>query len=85
MAGVGSFLYNALFKRTSTFALTIIGGSFFFERSFEMISDSMYDNINQGVGYLGASQSTPISRCFDLLIDCFCAFAETVEAHQGQV
>ncbi|CAB3365348.1 cytochrome b-c1 complex subunit 9 [Cloeon dipterum] len=48
MAGVGGFLYNALFKRTSTFALTIIAGSFFFERSFELLSDSIYDNINQG-------------------------------------
>ncbi|XP_059479335.1 cytochrome b-c1 complex subunit 9 [Neocloeon triangulifer] len=48
MAGVGGFLYNALFKRTSTFALTIIGGTFFFERSFEILSDTLYDNINQG-------------------------------------
>nr|CAD7261835.1 unnamed protein product [Timema shepardi] len=48
MARISSIVYNALFKRTSTFAATIIVGAFFFERSFELGSNYIYDSINKG-------------------------------------
>nr|CAD7575536.1 unnamed protein product [Timema californicum] len=52
MARISSIVYNALFKRTSTFAATIIVGAFFFERSFELGSNYIYDSINKGMKLL---------------------------------
>ncbi|XP_011306403.1 cytochrome b-c1 complex subunit 9 [Fopius arisanus] len=43
-----SFLYNAVFKRTSTFMLAIVGGSFFFERAVDVTADAIFDNYNKG-------------------------------------
>ncbi|XP_012280647.1 cytochrome b-c1 complex subunit 9 [Orussus abietinus] len=48
MAGISSTVYNALFKRTSTFALTILVGSFFFERAFDLVSTSIFESVNKG-------------------------------------
>ena len=42
-------VYNALFKRTSTFALTIVVGAVFFERFFDLGGDAIYNHINKGV------------------------------------
>ncbi|KOC68056.1 Cytochrome b-c1 complex subunit 9 [Habropoda laboriosa] len=41
-------LYNWIFKRSSTFAVAILVGSFFFERSFDLISDQIFENVNKG-------------------------------------
>lgn len=49
MAGIGGKVYNALFKRTSTFAATIIVGAFFFERTFDVTSEYIFESINRGV------------------------------------
>uniref|UniRef100_A0A4X2KP10 Complex III subunit 9 n=1 Tax=Vombatus ursinus TaxID=29139 RepID=A0A4X2KP10_VOMUR len=42
-------VYSILFRRTSTFALTIAVGALFFERAFDQGGDAIYDSINQGV------------------------------------
>ncbi|PIK53763.1 putative cytochrome b-c1 complex subunit 9-like [Apostichopus japonicus] len=41
-------VYNAVFKRTSTFALAIVVGAVFFERCFDQLGDGLYNYINQG-------------------------------------
>ena len=38
-----------LFRRTSTFALTIVVGALFFERAFDQGADAIYEHINEGV------------------------------------
>ncbi|XP_047559000.1 cytochrome b-c1 complex subunit 9-like [Lutra lutra] len=40
-------LYSLLFRRTSTFALTIAVGALF-ERAFHQGADVIYEHINQG-------------------------------------
>ncbi|XP_066144412.1 cytochrome b-c1 complex subunit 9 [Euwallacea fornicatus] len=45
---LGSTIYNSIFKRSSTFALTLIGGAFIFERSFDLTCDTIFDNVNKG-------------------------------------
>jgi ubiquinol-cytochrome c reductase subunit 9 len=42
-------VYHTLLKRTSTFALTIVGGAFVFERIFDQGSDYLFEYLNQGV------------------------------------
>lgn len=42
-------LYSLLFRRTSTFALTIVVGALFFERAFDQGADAIYEHINEGV------------------------------------
>ncbi|XP_034048506.1 cytochrome b-c1 complex subunit 9 [Thalassophryne amazonica] len=41
-------VYNLLFKRTSTFALTIVVGAIFFERVFDQCGDGLFDHLNRG-------------------------------------
>lgn len=41
-------LYQAVFRRTSTFSLAIICGAFFFERAFDVGAEFLYDSINKG-------------------------------------
>lgn len=48
MAGFVSTVYRAVFRKTSTLALAVIVGAFFFERGCDVIADSIYDNINKG-------------------------------------
>lgn len=43
-----AFIYN-LFKRSSTFTLSILAATFFFERGFDMIGDTIFDRLNEGV------------------------------------
>ena len=50
MAGL-TWFYNTLAKRTSTFALTIIGGAFLFERFFDQSADYIFETINHGKLY----------------------------------
>ncbi|XP_012927391.1 uncharacterized protein LOC101708617 isoform X1 [Heterocephalus glaber] len=51
MAGptIVSSLYSLLFRRTSTFALTIAVGAVFFERAFDQGADAIYEHVNDGV------------------------------------
>jgi len=46
------FIYNTFLRRTSAFALTIIGGVFVFERVFDQGADYVFEYINRGVGNL---------------------------------
>ena len=46
---VGRTIYNALFRRTSTFAVTIVIGAFAFERVFDEGMDNLWENMNRGV------------------------------------
>ncbi|XP_077996005.1 cytochrome b-c1 complex subunit 9-like [Glandiceps talaboti] len=41
-------IYNALFRRTSTFAFTIIVGAVFFERVFDQGADAVFEYVNRG-------------------------------------
>lgn len=44
-----SFLYNLVFKRTSTYVVGIVASVFFFERGFDVAADAIFDNHNKGV------------------------------------
>lgn len=46
---LGRQIYNALFRRTSTFALTIVVSALVFERAFDQGADALYDHLNKGV------------------------------------
>lgn len=46
---VGRNVYNLLFRRTSTFAVTIFAGAFVFERAFDPFMDGIFERLNQGV------------------------------------
>ncbi|XP_033341252.2 ubiquinol-cytochrome C reductase complex subunit oxen [Megalopta genalis] len=48
MAGISDALYNAIFKRSSTFAFTIMASAFIFERTVNLLSDTFFDNRNKG-------------------------------------
>ncbi|XP_032526883.1 cytochrome b-c1 complex subunit 9 [Danaus plexippus] len=41
-------LNRNVFKKTSTFAVAVTGGAFFFERAFEVISVSIFESVNKG-------------------------------------
>ncbi|XP_051960089.1 uncharacterized protein LOC127627658 isoform X2 [Xyrauchen texanus] len=41
-------VYNLLFRRTSTFAISIMVGAVFFERMFDQGGDAIFENINRG-------------------------------------
>lgn len=49
---VGNTLYNTIFKRSSTFALAVVGSVFFFERTFDLGSGLLFDKLNEGVSYV---------------------------------
>lgn len=42
-------VYNLLFRRTSTFAITIMVGAVFFERLFDQGGDAIFEQMNRGV------------------------------------
>ena len=46
---LGGTVYNALFKRTSTFALTVIVAGVLFERIYDSWADSTWERMNRGV------------------------------------
>jgi len=46
-------LYHGAFKRTSTFFLTVMMGTFVFEKIFDEGMDNLYANVNQGVSMNG--------------------------------
>ncbi|KAM7343376.1 ubiquinol-cytochrome C reductase complex subunit oxen [Cochliomyia hominivorax] len=41
-------IYNTLFKRTSTYAVAIMGSVFFFERAFDIASEQIFLSANKG-------------------------------------
>ncbi|XP_067329449.1 cytochrome b-c1 complex subunit 9 [Anolis sagrei] len=41
-------VYNLLFRRTSTFALSIIVGALLFERAFDQGADALFEHLNKG-------------------------------------
>ena len=45
---LGRTIYNALFRRTSTFVVTIIIRGFLFERVFDEGMDNLWENMNGG-------------------------------------
>nr|XP_014354560.1 PREDICTED: cytochrome b-c1 complex subunit 9 isoform X1 [Latimeria chalumnae] len=46
-------VYNLLFRRTSTFALTIMVGAVLFERIFDQGGDALFEQLNRGVSRPG--------------------------------
>lgn len=38
----------ALFRRTSTFALTVVLGAVLFERAFDQGADAIFEHLNEG-------------------------------------
>ncbi|XP_014603279.1 PREDICTED: cytochrome b-c1 complex subunit 9 [Polistes canadensis] len=48
MSGFSTTLYNIFLKRSSTYVITIIGGTFIFERSFDLASNKLFESINKG-------------------------------------
>jgi len=48
MSGI-NFIYNTFLRRTSAYAVTIIGGVFVFERVFDQGADYLFEYINRGV------------------------------------
>ncbi|XP_034493845.1 cytochrome b-c1 complex subunit 9 isoform X1 [Ailuropoda melanoleuca] len=70
-------LYSLLFRRTSTFALTIAVGALFFERAFDQGADAIYEHINQGEQKLEPSESKGLTAA--------APSGEAVETHQAQV
>ncbi|XP_026888487.1 cytochrome b-c1 complex subunit 9 [Electrophorus electricus] len=41
-------LYGLLFKKTSTFAVTIMVGAVVFERVFDQAGDALFEGLNRG-------------------------------------
>ncbi|XP_075900882.1 cytochrome b-c1 complex subunit 9 [Nelusetta ayraudi] len=41
-------VYHLLFRRTSTFAITIMVGAVFFERLFDHGGDAIFEHMNRG-------------------------------------
>jgi len=48
MAGLASIAYNAIFKRTSTFLVAAVTTAFLFERSVDVLTNTIFDNYNRG-------------------------------------
>ncbi|XP_046739214.1 cytochrome b-c1 complex subunit 9 [Diprion similis] len=48
MAGFVSTVYNVICRRSSTFALAIVAGTYVFERSFDSVSNQIFDSYNRG-------------------------------------
>lgn len=45
-------VYRLLFRRTSTFAVTIMVGAVVFERVFDQGGDALFESMNRGVSAL---------------------------------
>ncbi|KAL3185872.1 hypothetical protein MRX96_028754 [Rhipicephalus microplus] len=46
--GFVNVLYNSIFKKTSTFALAVVVGAFFFERATDVAADAIFESVNKG-------------------------------------
>uniref|UniRef100_A0A8C3H2E3 Cytochrome b-c1 complex subunit 9 n=1 Tax=Corvus moneduloides TaxID=1196302 RepID=A0A8C3H2E3_CORMO len=47
--GAPSTVYGSLFRRTSTFALSVVLGAVLFERAFDQGADALFERLNEGV------------------------------------
>ncbi|XP_003230444.1 cytochrome b-c1 complex subunit 9 [Anolis carolinensis] len=45
---LGRQVYNLLFRRTSTFALSVVVGALVFERAFDQGADALFEHLNRG-------------------------------------
>lgn len=63
---IGRTVYNALFRRTSTFAVTIVIGAFAFERVFDEGMDNLWERMNRGVS-CNCFQYCTVPYCPDTL------------------
>jgi hypothetical protein len=45
-------VYNLFMKRTSTYAVAILGSVFFFDRGFDLLADGLFESTNKGVSFL---------------------------------
>lgn len=54
MAGIPSRVYNAIFRRTSTFALVCVVGALVFERVLDVGTNYAFETINRGVSIIHA-------------------------------
>ncbi|XP_059608800.1 cytochrome b-c1 complex subunit 9 [Phlebotomus argentipes] len=43
-----SFLYKSVFRRTSTYAVGVLVSAFFFERAFDLGSETLFRQVNKG-------------------------------------
>lgn len=41
-------IYNIFFKRSSTFLLTVAVGAFFFERTLDIVTQKIFESMNEG-------------------------------------
>lgn len=48
MSGVIGKIYQNIFRRTSSFVFAAVCGAFMFERGFELVSDGIFETVNQG-------------------------------------
>ncbi|CAH1997924.1 unnamed protein product [Acanthoscelides obtectus] len=46
--GFNETVYNLIFKRTSTMALACVASAFFFERTFDLVTENLFEKINEG-------------------------------------
>ncbi|VEN51253.1 unnamed protein product [Callosobruchus maculatus] len=46
--GLNETVYNLIFKRTSTMTLACIASAFFFERTFDLVTESFFEKYNEG-------------------------------------
>ena len=46
------FVYDTIFRRTSTYFVGIVASVFFFERAFDLGSEAIFDSVNRGVSEL---------------------------------
>ncbi|KAH9513954.1 hypothetical protein Btru_031834 [Bulinus truncatus] len=51
LSNISKSVYNAVFKRTSTFVLTVVILAYPFERAFNTLTDSYFRQINKGKLY----------------------------------
>ena len=91
---LGGTVYNALFKRTSTFVLTVIVAGVLFERIYDSWADSTWERMNRGVccllvfGIATKMKKTAAVTNLHILYSPYTLYSlntETVEGYQGQV
>ena len=56
MSFVNTF-YRTTLRKTSTFALAILGGAFIFERGFDQGVDWLFGYLNRGVSYIESTEN----------------------------
>ena len=83
MAGM-NFIYNTFLRRTSTFALTIIGGVFVFERVFDQGADYLFEYLNRGVSNVAKLKGLELDVADLLLFSLLNGILNRKERHRDQ-